>query len=93
MLTTDSRVFWENGFKSVALLANADPAAIVPVLLQAQPNKIRLKGMESEKYGEKMVAKARVIVDSANRVWRKWAKLLACQLLTRSRSADAAGDL
>ncbi|WDK14254.1 DEAD/DEAH box helicase [Colletotrichum graminicola] len=65
-----ARVFWENGFRSVAAIANADPSELLPVLMQAQPSKLRIKGQESEKYEEKLKAKARVISDSANRLWQ-----------------------
>lgn len=40
--------------------------------IQAQPNKLRLKGKVDEKYEEKLLAKANVISASANRLWRKW---------------------
>lgn len=65
-----ARVFWENGFRTVAAIANADPMELLPVLMQAQPNKIRLKGKDSEKLEEKLMIKAKVISDSANRLWR-----------------------
>ncbi|KAF4467450.1 DNA polymerase theta subunit [Fusarium albosuccineum] len=65
-----ARVFWENGFRTVATIANADPMELLPVLMQAQPNKIRLKGKDNEKYEEKLLVKARVISDSANKIWR-----------------------
>lgn len=29
-----ARVFYDNGFKTVALLANADPKELVPILMQ-----------------------------------------------------------
>ncbi len=32
--SSSSRVFWENGFKSVAAVASADANELVPVLLQ-----------------------------------------------------------
>ncbi|GKT98611.1 dna polymerase theta subunit [Fusarium langsethiae] len=60
-----ARVFWENGFRTVATIANADPMELLPVLMQAQPNKIRLKGKDSEKYEEKLLVKAKVIADAA----------------------------
>ena len=31
-----ARVFYENGFKSVAAIANADPKELVPVLMQVR---------------------------------------------------------
>ncbi|KAI1263128.1 P-loop containing nucleoside triphosphate hydrolase protein [Xylariaceae sp. FL1019] len=65
-----ARVFYDNGFKSVASIANADPKELLPVLLQAQPTKLRLKSKDEEKYEEKLLAKAQVIADSANRIWQ-----------------------
>ncbi|KAI3534768.1 DEAD/DEAH box helicase [Colletotrichum filicis] len=64
------RVFWENGFRSIAAIANADPNELLPILMQAQPSKLRIKEQESIKYEGKLMAKARVISDSANRLWR-----------------------
>ncbi|OLN88554.1 DNA polymerase theta [Colletotrichum chlorophyti] len=65
-----ARVFWENGFRSVAAVANADTKELLPILMQAQPSKLRVKGQESVKYEEKLKAKAKVISDSANRLWQ-----------------------
>ncbi|GKT42200.1 uncharacterized protein ColSpa_02381 [Colletotrichum spaethianum] len=65
-----ARVFWENGFRSVAAVANADLSELLPILMQAQPSKLRIKGQESLKYEEKLMAKAKVISDSANRLWQ-----------------------
>ncbi|KAL6356458.1 hypothetical protein LRP88_10054 [Fusarium phalaenopsidis] len=65
-----ARVFWENGFRTVATIANADPAELLPVLMQAQPNKIRLKGTDNDRYEEKLMVKAKVISDAANKIWR-----------------------
>ncbi|OTA96957.1 hypothetical protein M434DRAFT_66575 [Hypoxylon sp. CO27-5] len=65
-----ARVFYENGFKTVAAVANADPKELVPILMQAQPSKVRLKSKDEQKYEEKLLAKAKVIADSANRLWR-----------------------
>lgn len=67
----DRRVFWESGFRTVASIANADPAELLPVLIQAQPHKVRIKGKSNEKYEEKLMAKADVISKSANKLWRK----------------------
>ncbi|KAI0200061.1 P-loop containing nucleoside triphosphate hydrolase protein [Astrocystis sublimbata] len=66
-----ARVFYDNGFKTVASLANADPKELVPVLMQAQPIKLRNKSKDEQKYEEKLLAKAQVITDSANRIWQK----------------------
>ncbi|KAK3941565.1 DNA polymerase theta, partial [Diplogelasinospora grovesii] len=65
-----ARVFWDNGFKTVAAVANADPKELVPVLMQAQPNKVRLGVRDEQKYKDKLLAKAQVIADSANRLWQ-----------------------
>lgn len=65
-----ARVFWENGFRTIASIANADPMELLPVLMQAQPNKLRLKGKDNEKYEEKLMVKAKVISESANKLWR-----------------------
>ncbi|KAJ2905036.1 hypothetical protein MKZ38_006429 [Zalerion maritima] len=65
-----ARVFWDNGFKTVAIIANAGPDELVPVLMQAQPSKLRLKDHDEEKYKEKLLAKAKVIADSASRLWQ-----------------------
>lgn len=67
-----ARVFWDNGLRSVAAVANVDPQELVPILMQAQPNKLRLEAKDEEKYKEKLLHKANVIADSANRLWRKF---------------------
>ncbi|KAJ4055376.1 hypothetical protein NW761_000936 [Fusarium oxysporum] len=65
-----ARVFWENGFRTVATIANAGPTELLPILMQAQPNKIRLKGKDNEKYEEKLLVKAKVISDAASKIWK-----------------------
>ncbi|KAI0432995.1 P-loop containing nucleoside triphosphate hydrolase protein [Xylaria sp. FL1042] len=65
-----ARVFYDNGFKTVASLANSDPKELVPILMQAQPTKLRVKSKDEVKYEEKLLAKAQVITDSANRLWQ-----------------------
>ncbi|CAK7267247.1 hypothetical protein SEPCBS119000_002449 [Sporothrix epigloea] len=66
-----ARVFWENGFRTVAAVANADPNDLVPVLLQAQASKVRFGGERNEtKFREKLLEKAQIITDSANRIWQ-----------------------
>ncbi|KAL7961463.1 P-loop containing nucleoside triphosphate hydrolase protein [Trichoderma compactum] len=65
-----ARVFWENGYRTVGAIANADPKELVLILMQAQPNKLRTKGKTDEKYEEKLLAKANVISASANRLWQ-----------------------
>ncbi|KAM3545239.1 hypothetical protein ARSEF1564_001873 [Beauveria bassiana] len=64
-----ARVFWENGFRTVGTIANADPKELVPILKQANPSKIRVKGLDIAKYEDKLLAKANIISASANRLW------------------------
>ncbi|KAL9125811.1 MAG: hypothetical protein Q9217_005042 [Psora testacea] len=64
-----ARVFWENGFKGLRSVAEADPKDLVPVLLLAQPKKARLDGDEEAKYHKKLLIKAETIVRAANRLW------------------------
>ncbi|KAI0537609.1 P-loop containing nucleoside triphosphate hydrolase protein [Xylaria digitata] len=65
-----ARVFYDNGFKTVASLANASPKELIPILMQAQPTKLRVKSKDEQKYEEKLLAKAQIIADSANRLWQ-----------------------
>jgi len=69
-------MFWDNGFKTVAAVANADPQELLPILMQAQPNKIRLEARDEQKYKDKLLLKAKVICDSANRLWREFLPFL-----------------
>ncbi|KAI9876486.1 MAG: hypothetical protein M1830_006397 [Pleopsidium flavum] len=66
-----ARVFWENGFKSVRAVAEAEAKDLVPILMLAQPKKSKIQGDEEEKYQLKMMVKAEIIVASANRLWEK----------------------
>ncbi|KAI6331128.1 hypothetical protein MCOR29_001669 [Pyricularia oryzae] len=66
-----ARVFWDNGFKSVTSVANADPEQLVPILMQAQSNKIRLNTQDDRQVKEKLLIKARAITESANRLWQR----------------------
>ncbi|TLD20653.1 hypothetical protein PspLS_08481 [Pyricularia sp. CBS 133598] len=66
-----ARVFWDNGFKSVASVANADPEQLVPILMQAQSNKIRLNAQDERQVKDKILIKARAITESANRLWQR----------------------
>ncbi|KAG6032943.1 hypothetical protein E4U41_007071 [Claviceps citrina] len=64
-----ARVFFDNGYRSVASLANANPSDLVPILMQAQPNKLRTKSPKDAAMEKKMLAKAQVISSAANRLW------------------------
>ncbi|KAH6650177.1 P-loop containing nucleoside triphosphate hydrolase protein [Chaetomium tenue] len=65
-----ARIFWDNGLKTVAAVANADPKELLPVLMQAQPNKVKLGAKDEQKFKDKLLAKAKIIADSANRLWQ-----------------------
>ncbi|EER43307.1 DNA polymerase I [Histoplasma capsulatum H143] len=62
-----ARLLWENGFKSLRALAEADPKDLVPVLMMAQPRNTNLQG--SQRVPAKLLAKAEIIVASANKIW------------------------
>lgn len=65
--------------------------------MQAQPNKVKLGAKDEQKYMDKLLAKARIIVDSANRLWRKFSfpipPLLCCSQEGLYRDRDAARPL
>ncbi|KAI9813135.1 MAG: hypothetical protein M1827_004356 [Pycnora praestabilis] len=69
--SSTARVFWENGFKSVRQVAEAEAKDLVPILLLAQPRKLRLEGDDVEMLKRKVMAKAEVIVLSAARLWER----------------------
>lgn len=65
-----ARIFWDNGYKSVGAIAAADIKDLVPILLQAQPRKLRLGEEEEErKFQKKLMLKAEAISKSANAIW------------------------
>ncbi|KAF4611394.1 hypothetical protein G7Y89_g15619 [Cudoniella acicularis] len=67
-----ARIFWENGFKTVAAVASADPKELLPVLLLAQPRKPKLESKKTEdNYLEKLQKKAEIISQSANKIWER----------------------
>ncbi|KAB8299282.1 hypothetical protein EYC80_001362 [Monilinia laxa] len=66
-----ARIFWDNGYKTVGAIAGADSKELIPVLLMAQPRKLRLALDDEEKYHARLLAKATKIVESANRIWER----------------------
>jgi len=66
-----ARVFWENGFKGLRSIAEGDAKDLVPILLLAQPKKLRLGDEEEAKYHQKLLLKAEIIVAAANRLWER----------------------
>lgn len=63
-----ARAFWENGFKSVAALSEADPLALVPVMIQVQGKKLCPDEEALEKLKGKLLIKAEIIVGGATRI-------------------------
>jgi replicative superfamily II helicase len=67
-----ARLFWENGFKSVRMLAEARVEDLVPVMMLAQKRwKVKHDQEATAKLQEKVKAKAEVIVNSASRIWER----------------------
>lgn len=66
-----ARVFWENGYKSLRTVAEAEAKDLLPVLLLAQPKKLRLDAGEEAKYHQKLLLKAEIVVGAANRLWER----------------------
>ncbi|EFW99536.1 DNA-directed DNA polymerase [Grosmannia clavigera kw1407] len=73
-----ARVFWENGFKTVATVANTDPRELVPVLMQAQASKVLFEDRNDDKFQETLLEKARIITESANRIWQLGSRIDGC---------------
>ncbi|KAI9698174.1 MAG: hypothetical protein M1836_004176 [Candelina mexicana] len=68
-----ARVFWESGMRNVRTVAEADPKDLIPILLLAQPKKFNRQrdAEDDQKYRQKLLARAEIIVDSANRLWTR----------------------
>lgn len=66
-----ARVFWENGYKGLRTVAEAEAKDLVAILLLAQPKKSRLDADEEAKYHQKVLLKADIIVGAANRLWER----------------------
>lgn len=68
-----ARLFWESGFKSVRMLAEARVEDLMPIMMLAQ-KKWKGKSLDAEaqaKLQEKVKSKAEIIVKSAARVWER----------------------
>ena len=67
-----ARVFWENGYKGLRGVAEAEAKDLVPILLLAQPKKSsRLDADGEARYRQKLLLKAEIIVGAANRLWER----------------------
>lgn len=58
------------------MVANADPRELVPVLMQAQASKVLSGDRNDDKYQKKLLEKAHIITESANRIWREFLSVL-----------------
>ncbi|MCJ1306382.1 hypothetical protein MMC25_000024 [Agyrium rufum] len=85
-----ARAFWEHGFRSFRLVAEADVGELVEVLMVVQPKRRMVVGegngdgewdgdgdREEEKYRAKMWAKAEIVVQAAGRLWGRQQRLEA----------------
>ncbi|KAL2798213.1 hypothetical protein BJX66DRAFT_54208 [Aspergillus keveii] len=67
-----ARLLRDNGFRNLRALAEANPKDVVPVLMMVNPRKRnQLPPSEIERYTKKLLAKAEVIVASANKIWER----------------------
>ncbi|RAK82822.1 DNA-directed DNA polymerase theta [Aspergillus costaricaensis CBS 115574] len=69
-----ARSLRENGFRNLRALAEADAKDLVPILMMVNPRKTQknqLHPAEAERYAKKLLAKAEVIIASANRIWER----------------------
>ncbi|GFF29920.1 DNA polymerase theta [Aspergillus udagawae] len=69
-----ARLLRENGFRNLRDLAEAEAKDLVPVLMMANPRKAQkshLHPTEAERYRKKLLAKAEIIVASANKIWER----------------------
>ncbi|KAF7588638.1 hypothetical protein BBP40_005449 [Aspergillus hancockii] len=70
-----ARLLRDNGFSNLRALAEANAKDLVPVLMmQANPRKVQRSQThhsEAERYSKKLLAKAEIIVASANKIWER----------------------
>ncbi|PLB45101.1 putative DNA-directed DNA polymerase theta [Aspergillus steynii IBT 23096] len=67
-----ARLLRDNGFRNLRALAEADAKDLVPVLMMVNPRKAQksqLHPTEAERYSQKLLAKAEIIIASANKIW------------------------
>ncbi|KAB8206867.1 hypothetical protein BDV34DRAFT_224036 [Aspergillus parasiticus] len=69
-----ARLLRDNGFRNLRALAEADAKDLVPILMMVNPRKAQKSQThpsEAERYAKKLLAKAEVIVASANKIWER----------------------
>ncbi|KAF9886821.1 hypothetical protein FE257_011068 [Aspergillus nanangensis] len=67
-----ARLLRDNGFSDLRALAEASAQDLVPVMMmvnQRKSQKSQLHPTEAERYNKKLLAKAEIIVASANKIW------------------------
>ncbi|WEW58730.1 DEAD-like helicase [Emydomyces testavorans] len=67
-----ARLLWENGFRTLRVLAEADAKDLVPVLMMGQPRNGKSHhshSKEAERLSAKLLSKAETIIASANKLW------------------------
>ena len=66
-----ARTMWENGFRSVQALAEANPHDLVPIMLMTKGAKARQHGDTLIKLKQRLLEKAEIIVQNASRIWER----------------------
>ena len=66
-----ARALWENGYKSLRAVAEAEPEAVAQVMVLAQPRKSKTGGKGEEGYLVKVRERARIAVQAAGRMWER----------------------
>jgi hypothetical protein len=64
-----ARMFWEHGLRSVRAIAEAEKKDLVPILMLAQPRKMKQEPDAVEKYMRKLDERSGWIIDHASRLW------------------------
>ena len=66
-----ARVLWENGYRQLAQVAEADVEGVAQVLLLAQPKRRKTTGEAEGGYVKKIRERAEVVVSTAGRLWAR----------------------
>lgn len=66
-----ARALWENGYRNLRAVAEADAEAIAQVMLLAQPKRSKVSGEMEGGYLLKLKEKAEVVVRQAGRLWER----------------------
>ena len=66
-----ARALWENGYRSLRSVAEAEVGAIAQVLLLAQPKRAKTGGDAEEGYLLKVRERADLVVKAAGRLWER----------------------